>query len=104
MGGATFAIGCLPDFHTIGALAPILLVVCRALQGFGAGAEQSGGATLLAETAPLGRRGRLSSFVMVGAALGAVLGAGAWAIAQLLPEAMLMVWGWRAVRSGERRV
>lgn len=97
MGGATFAIGCLPDFHTIGALAPILLVVCRALQGFGAGAEQSGGATLLAETAPLGRRGRLSSFVMVGAALGAVLGAGAWVLAQLLPEEMLMAWGWRAV-------
>ncbi|MGO1768372.1 MAG: MFS transporter [Microbacterium sp.] len=97
MGGATFAIGCLPDFQTIGALAPILLVVCRALQGFGAGAEQSGGATLLTETAPLGHRGRLSSFVMVGAALGAVLGAGAWVLVQLLPEDMLMAWGWRAV-------
>ncbi|GMA28557.1 MFS transporter [Arenivirga flava] len=97
MGGATFAIGCLPDFHTIGILAPVLLVTCRFLQGFGAGAEQSGGATLLAETAPLGRRGRLSAFVMVGAALGAVLGALAWVLVQQLPEEALMSWGWRAV-------
>lgn len=97
MGGATFAIGCLPDYRTIGVLAPLLLVLCRFLQGFGAGAEQSGGATLLAETAPLGHRGKLSSFVMVGAALGGVLGAGAWVLAQRLPEDLLMSWGWRAV-------
>ncbi|MGP5671958.1 MFS transporter [Brachybacterium alimentarium] len=97
MGGATFAIGCIPDFRTIGVLAPILLVLCRFLQGVGAGAEQSGGATLLTETAPLGHRGKLSSFVMVGAALGGVLGAGAWVLAQQLPEHMLMSWGWRAV-------
>lgn len=97
MGGATFAIGCLPSFHTIGVLAPILLVACRFLQGFGAGAEQSGGATLLTETAPLGRRGRLSSFVMVGAALGAVLAAGAWVLVQRLPEEAVMSWGWRLV-------
>lgn len=97
MGGATFAIGCIPDFRTIGVLAPILLVLCRFLQGIGAGAEQSGGATLLTETAPLGHRGKLSSFVMVGAALGGVLGAGAWVLAQQLPEHMLMSWGWRAV-------
>ena len=97
MGGATFAIGCIPDFRTIGVFAPILLVLCRFLQGFGAGAEQSGGATLLTETSPLGHRGKLSSFVMVGAALGGVLGAGAWVLAQQLPEDMLMSWGWRAV-------
>lgn len=97
MGGATFAIGCIPDFRSIGIFAPILLVLCRFLQGFGAGAEQSGGATLLTETAPLGHRGKLSSFVMVGAALGGVLGAGAWVLAQQLPEDMLMTWGWRAV-------
>jgi MFS family permease len=97
MGGGTFAIGCIPDFRVIGAFAPVLLVLCRFLQGFGAGAEQSGGATLLTETAPLGHRGKLSSFVMVGAALGGVLGAGAWVLAQRLPDDMLMNWGWRTV-------
>ena len=97
MGAATFLIGCLPTYDSVGVWAPILLVVLRFLQGFGAGAEQAGGATLLTETAPLGRRGRLASFVMVGAALGTVLGALAWVLAQLLPEDVLMCWGWRLI-------
>jgi len=97
MGAATFLIGCLPTYETVGILAPILLVLLRFLQGFGAGAEQAGGATLLTETAPLGKRGRLASFVMVGAALGTVLGAAAWVLAQLLPDDALMTWGWRLI-------
>ena len=97
MGTATFLIGCLPTFESIGLWAPLLLVALRFLQGFGAGAEQAGGATLLTETAQLGRRGRLSSFVMVGAAIGTALGAIAWVAAQRLPDDQLMTWGWRAI-------
>jgi MFS family permease len=97
MGGSTFAIGCLPTYATLGIWAPVLLVTCRFLQGFGAGAEQSGGATLLTETAPLGKRGRLSSLVMVGAALGTVAGALAWIAVQQLPDEALASWGWRAI-------
>jgi MFS family permease len=97
MGLSTLAIGFLPTYDQAGIVAPALLVLCRFGQGFGAGAEQSGGATLLTEAAPHGRRGRLASLVMVGAAAGTVLGAGAWALVQLLPEDQLMSWGWRAV-------
>jgi MFS family permease len=97
MGGATFAIGCLPTYDAVGLWAPLLLVLCRFMQGFGAGAEQSGGATLLTETAPLGQRGRLSSLIMVGAAMGTALGAIAWIAAQQLPNETLMTWGWRAI-------
>ena len=97
MGGATMAIGMLPTFEQVGLLAPVLLVACRFLQGFGAGAEQSGGATLLTETAAIGRRGRLAALVMTGAALGTALGAIAWILAQLLPDEQLMSWGWRLV-------
>ncbi|MCP2163903.1 MFS transporter [Goodfellowiella coeruleoviolacea] len=97
MGGATLAIGLLPTFEQVGLLAPVLLVVCRFFQGFGAGAEQSGGATLLTETAARGRRGRFSSLVMSGAALGTALGAVAWILAQLLPDDQLLSWGWRLV-------
>ncbi|MBC2642178.1 MULTISPECIES: MFS transporter [unclassified Rhodococcus (in: high G+C Gram-positive bacteria)] len=97
MGGATLAIGLLPTYSQVGLLAPALLVACRFLQGFGAGAEQSGGATLLTETAQIGRRGRLAALVMTGAALGTALGAVAWIGAQLLPEEQLMSWGWRLV-------
>ncbi len=97
MGGATMAIGLLPTYEQVGLLAPTLLVACRFLQGFGAGAEQSGGATLLTETAQIGRRGRLAALVMTGAALGTALGAIAWILAQLLPDDQLMAWGWRMV-------
>ncbi|OZC91598.1 MFS transporter [Rhodococcus sp. 14-2483-1-1] len=97
MGGATMAIGLLPTFEQVGLLAPVLLVLCRFFQGFGAGAEQSGGATLLTETAEIGKRGRLAALVMTGAALGTALGAIAWILAQLLPDDQLMSWGWRMV-------
>lgn len=97
MGGATFAIGCLPDYGSIGITAPILLVLCRFLQGFGAGAEMAGSATLLTEVAPTGRRGILASFVMVGAAFGSAFGFLAWVLVQQLPRDMLLSWGWRSV-------
>lgn len=97
MGGATLAIGLLPTYSQVGLLAPALLVFCRFFQGFGAGAEQAGGATLLTETAYPGRRGRLASLVMTGAALGTALGAVAWILVQLLPTEDLMSWGWRLV-------
>ncbi|MDT7656970.1 MAG: hypothetical protein QOF38_1685, partial [Pseudonocardiales bacterium] len=97
MGGSTLAIGLLPTYSQVGLLAPVLLVACRFVQGFGSGAEQAGGATLLTETARPGRRGKLASLVMTGAALGTALGAVAWILVQLLPEPALLSWGWRLV-------
>ena len=42
MGLSTFLIGCLPTFSTIGWAAPVLLVLCRLMQGFSAAGEQAG--------------------------------------------------------------
>ncbi|MER5670893.1 MFS transporter [Pseudonocardia alni] len=97
MGGSTLLIGLLPTYESIGVLAPVLLVLCRFLQGFGAGAEQAGAATLLTETVGRGRRGRYASLVMVGAALGTALGAVVWVAVQQLGEEALLAWGWRLV-------
>ncbi|WP_422933263.1 MFS transporter [Sinomonas sp. P47F7] len=97
MGGSTLAIGILPTFDQVGLFAPILLVLCRALQGFGAGAEQSGGATLLTESAAPGTRGRLASLIMVGAAAGTALGALVWIAAQAMAPHDMMSWGWRLI-------
>lgn len=97
MGIATFAIGLLPTYDQVGVLAPILLVVCRFLQGFGAGAEQAGAVVLLTETAAKGSRGRFSSLVFVGAAAGTAIGALVWILVQLLPEDQLLSYGWRLV-------
>lgn len=97
MGIATFAIGLLPTYAQAGIWAPILLVACRFLQGFGAGAEQAGGVVLLAETAAKGRRGRFSSLIFVGAAAGTAIGAVVWILVQMLPEEALLSYGWRLV-------
>ena len=98
MGTATFAIGLLPTYEQVGLLSPILLLLCRILQGFGAGAEQAGGIVLLTETAPQTQRGRYASLVYVGAALGSVLGALAWIVVlQLLTPEQVLAWGWRVV-------
>src|SRR5919112_974321 len=57
MGISTFLVGALPSYEQVGVLAPVLLVVLRLLQGFGAGAEQAGGGVLLTEAAPQAQRG-----------------------------------------------
>lgn len=98
MGAATFLIGLVPSYAAIGIAAPISLFVLRLLQGLGAGAEQSGSATLLTETARPGIRGRLSSTVMVGAAGGTVLGTFVFSLLQwVMSEEAFMAWGWRIV-------
>ena len=57
MGVATFLIGVLPTYETIGVLAPILLAVLRTAQGIGVGGEWGGAALLAVENSPEGRRG-----------------------------------------------
>jgi MFS family permease len=97
MGTATFAIGLLPTYAMVGIWSPILLLMVRFLQGFGAGAEQASGIVLLTETAPKGKRGRYSSLVFVGAAAGAAMGAIVWILVQLMPDDALLSYGWRLV-------
>ncbi|MFP3361388.1 MFS transporter, partial [Planococcus sp. SIMBA_143] len=66
MGGATTLIGLLPTYQSVGVLAPVLLILLRMVQGFGAGAEQSGATTLMAEMAQPGERGRFAARPFIG--------------------------------------
>lgn len=95
MGLATFFMGLLPTYATIGVWAPILLTLLRLVQGFMVGGEW-GGATLMAvEHAPPGRRGLFGAFPQMGAPAGTGLATGAFLIAALLPDSDFLAWGWR---------
>lgn len=96
MGVATTLIGCLPTYDQVGLLAPILLVLLRLVQGFGAGAEISGAAVMLAEYAPRKHRGIISSLVALGTNCGTLFASAVWTLLVLLvSETALIEWGWR---------
>lgn len=95
MGGATTLIGVLPTHEQVGVLAPILLLVLRLVQGFGAGAELSGAAIILAEYAPARRRGLVASIVALGSNSGTLIASGVWLLVLQFPEEVLFSWGWR---------
>ena len=95
MGTATFVIGLLPTAEQIGIWAPILLVVCRLVQGFGVGGEWGGASLVAVEFAPEGKRGAYGAFPQVGNAVGLVLSTVIFAWVSTLPEEQLFSWGWR---------
>lgn len=95
MGGATTLIGAVPAYATIGVAAPIILILLRLIQGFGAGAEFGGAAVLTAESAPEGRRGFFGSFPGVGVYIGLALSSGVYALLTLMPIDDFRSWGWR---------
>ncbi|MFC7464379.1 MFS transporter [Brachybacterium sp. GCM10030252] len=96
MGGASTLIGVLPTFEQAGLLAPLLLIVLRLAQGFGAGAEQAGATVLMAEYAPVRRRGFLASLPFIGIQAGTLLASLTFfALTRLMPEDAFLSWGWR---------
>ncbi len=96
MGICTTLIGVLPTYAQVGILAPLMLVVLRIIQGLGAGAEISGAGTMLAEYAPKGKRGIISSLVAMGTNCGTLSATAIWAFMFfLLDKDQLVAWGWR---------
>lgn len=96
MSSATVAIGLLPTYSQVGVLAPLLLLLCRLMQGFAAGGEFTGASIFIIEHAPSGWRGRFASvgyvFVLLATAAGAVVSA---VTTSLVPDGQLEAWGWR---------
>src|ERR1700681_1924465 len=96
VGAATFVVGLLPGYDSIGNLAPILLVAMRVLQGLALGGEYGGAATYIAEHAPDGKRGYYTSWIQTTATMGIVLALLVILICRqsMSPEAF-NDWGWR---------
>ena len=96
MGAATFAVGLLPGYETIGVAAPALLVVLRLLQGLAIGGEYGGVATYVAEHAPAQRRGFYTGWIQTTATLGLLLALLVIVgVRAALGEEAFAGWGWR---------
>lgn len=96
MGGATTAIGLLPSYASIGIWAPILLVLMRLLQGFGAGGEYAGAVVLSVEHAQQGKRGAAGAWAPMGFAAATLLAnAVFFFFLSILSDEQFMAWGWR---------
>ncbi|TQC49846.1 MFS transporter [Rhodococcus sp. WS4] len=95
MGGATTAIGLLPTYATIGIAAPILLVVLRLIQGFGAGGEYAGAVVLSVEHSAPGKRGLAGAWAPLGFSVATLLANAVFYLFLLMPEEQFESWGWR---------
>ena len=96
MGLATFVVGLLPGFDTIGYAAPVAFITCRLAQGLALGGEYGGAATYVAEHSPAHRRGFYTSWIQTTATVGLFL-----SLIVILSQRLGMTpetfaaWGWR---------
>src|ERR671914_84946 len=93
MGIATFLVGLMPTYETIGIWAPILLVLLRLLQGLGLGGEWGGAVLMAVEHSPDDKRGLNGSWPQMGVPAGLVLGTGAFALVGAVSGEA--AWAWR---------
>jgi MHS family proline/betaine transporter-like MFS transporter len=92
----TFIVGTLPAYEAIGLAAPILLTVCRMLQGLSVGGEYTTSVVFMVENAPANRRGIAGALACCGATIGILLGSATGAsLAAIMSPESLNSWGWR---------
>jgi MFS transporter, MHS family, proline/betaine transporter len=96
MAGATGVTGLIPSYDSVGVAAPIMLVICRLLQGFATGGEWGGATTFLVEYAPAHRRGVFGSLQQITGNIAIVTAvATALILNDVLTPGQLTEWGWR---------
>ncbi len=92
----TAGLALIPSYASIGVAAPILLIICRIIQGFALGGEVGPASVYLVEAAPAEKRGFFASWqlasqgvaVMAGGAVGVLLSV-------ILSKQQMFDWGWR---------
>ena len=95
MGAATFFVGLLPTYRTIGLWAPVMLVGLRLLQGLAIGGEYGGAAIYVAEHVPAHRRGQATAWIQTTATLGLILSLIVISVTRSALRGEFDVWGWR---------
>ena len=95
MGIGTTAIGLLPTYAQVGVLAPILLIVLRAMQGLAVGGEWAGATVMATESAEGKKRTGAGMWVQQGSPAGSILATLVFLAVGSLPDEAFMSWGWR---------
>ena len=96
MGLATFVVGLLPTYDTIGIAAPIVLITVRMLQGLAIGGEYGGAAVFVAEHSSPRHRGATTAWIQTTGTLGFVMALFAILVTRTATgEAAFAAWGWR---------
>jgi len=96
MGATTMLIGLLPTYAQAGAVAPLLLVTLRFVQGMALGGEWAGAVLLSVEHGTDRQRGRNASFAQMGPSIGTLIAYGAIALVSAIwPADALLAGGWR---------
>lgn len=92
----TFIMGLLPNYASIGVLAPLLLIICRIFQGLSIGGEFTGSFVYLVEQGTPGKKGFFSCWADIGCGLGMILGSlTVAALHSNLAPAEIAEYGWR---------
>jgi MFS family permease len=95
MGVSTTLIGLLPTYDQVGILAPVSLVVLRALQGVAVGGEWGGAVLMATENAHTTAKSTAGAWVQQGSPTGSILATGAFLAVGTLPDDQFYSWGWR---------
>lgn len=95
MGAASFLVGLLPGYATIGIAAPIILTCLRILQGIAVGGEWGGSVLIASENAPKGKGVLYSAFAQQGSPAGNLISSGMFFLLALLPTPQFLLYGWR---------
>lgn len=96
IGLSTFVVAITPSYAAIGIAAPVIVILCRLVQGFALGGEVGTSTAFLAEVAPEAKRGTYISIQYAGQGASTLLaGVIGVALAASMTDAALASWGWR---------
>ncbi|WP_432514729.1 MFS transporter [Kineococcus sp. SYSU DK001] len=94
-GGVSVLMGLLPGYAVLGALAPVLLVSLRVVQGIAVGGEWAGAALMSMESSDVRRRGFAGSLSASGGPFGTVVATLVLGLFAALSGDQFTTWGWR---------
>lgn len=92
----TLGLALTPSYDSIGMAAPVIVVLCRLVQGLALGGEIGPSSAFLIEISPPGQRGLYGSWQLASQGIASLLAGGlGMALTSALTPAELQAWGWR---------